>query len=198
MPRARSSPPEEWPSGFSYRPDFISEEEERDLLGRFATLDFQVFDFQGYIAKRRVIEYGWEYDFTARKANTTQPLPDFLISLRDRAADLAGVEREEIIEAVLTEYTPGSPIGWHRDVPQFEVIVGISLGGACRMRLKPYRAEGKLISVVLEPRSAYIIRGDARWKYQHSIPAVEQLRYSVTFRTLRGVGKQTAERAPES
>ena len=105
--------------------------------------------------------------------------------LRDRSAALAEVAPTEIVEAVVTEYPPGAPIGWHRDVPQFETIVGISLGSSCRMRLKPYKAEGKIVSVILEARSAYVISGPARWQYQHSIPAVENLRYSITFRTLR-------------
>jgi alkylated DNA repair dioxygenase AlkB len=112
-------------------------------------------------------------------------LPEFLLPLRDRSAAFADFPPDSLVEAVITEYPPGAPIGWHRDVPQFEVIIGISLAAPCRMRLKPYRAEGKLVSVILEPRSLYIMSGPARWKFQHSIPAVEALRYSITFRTLR-------------
>ncbi len=92
---------------------------------------------------------------------------------------------------VITEYSPGSPIGWHRDVPQFEIIIGISLKSSCRFRFKPYRGEGKIVAMSLEPRSAYILREAARWQYQHSIPAVKALRYSITFRTWRS--KATAE-----
>jgi alkylated DNA repair dioxygenase AlkB len=189
MPPVRISPPAEWPEGFTYRPDFLREEEEATLLRHFEALPFENFEFRGYTGKRRIVEYGWEYDFSERKANETRPLPDFLDSARERAAALAGVHVEDIVEAVVTEYPPGAPIGWHRDVPQFEVIIGISLAGACRMRLKPYNAEGKLVSVMLEPRSIYIMRGAARWKWQHSIPEVERLRYSVTFRTLRAKKK---------
>jgi alkylated DNA repair dioxygenase AlkB len=104
------------------------------------------------------------------------------------AAKLAGIHPGEIIESVITEYSPGSPIGWHRDVPQFEIIIGISLKSSCRFRFKPYRKEGKIVSVTLEPRSAYILRGPARWNFQHSIPAVKSLRYSITFRTWRYKG----------
>jgi alkylated DNA repair dioxygenase AlkB len=175
----------ELPEGFVYRSDFITPAEERELICTLESLDFQPFEFQGYIAKRRVIEYGYEYDFSSRRASSAPPIPEFLYWLRDRCADLAVVEHEELVECVIHEYPPGAPMGWHRDVPQFEIIVGVSLASACRMRLKPYRAEGKPIGIVLEPRSAYIMRGDARWKYQHSIPAVEKLRYSITFRTLR-------------
>jgi alkylated DNA repair dioxygenase AlkB len=192
MPR-RPSAPSELPGGFIYRPDFLTESEETELLQDFRALTFEVFDFHGYKAKRRVIEYGWEYDFDTRNATAVKPIPDFLLPFRGRAAALSGVEPEELVEAVITQYTAGAPIGWHRDVPQFEIIVGISLASSCRMRLKPYKAEGKLVSVILEPRSAYVIRGDARWKYQHSIPAVEKLRYSITFRTLRA--KKQKDRA---
>jgi alkylated DNA repair dioxygenase AlkB len=185
MARARPSSPSELPEGFRYQPDFLTAAEEAELLREIGTLPFEAFDYQGYIAKRRVVEYGWEYDFTSRKASTTKPLPDFLLAMRDRAAEFAGVAPEAIVEAVVTEYPPTAPIGWHRDVPQFETVIGISLASACRMRLKPYRADGKIVSVILEPRSIYGISGPARWKWQHSIPAVEQLRYSITFRTLR-------------
>ncbi len=173
------------PEGFVYRADFLTPEEEKQLVERFATLEFKSFDFHGYTAKRRIVPYGFDYDFGSRKTSVTEPLPDFLTPLRDRAAALAEVAPAEIVEAIVTEYPPGAPIGWHRDVPQFETIVGISLGSSCRMRLKPYKGEGKIISVILEPRSAYIISGPARWQYQHSIPAVEAQRYSITFRTLR-------------
>jgi alkylated DNA repair dioxygenase AlkB len=185
MPTRRASAIADLPEGFTYRPSFLSEDEEASLVLRFRTLDFQPFEFQGYLAKRRIVEYGWEYDFGTRKAATTQPMPDYLLPFRDRAANFAAVSPESLVEAVVTEYPPGAPIGWHRDVPQFEVIIGISLAGACRMRLKPYKGEGKVVSIILEPRSAYIIEGPARWAFQHSIPAVEHLRYSVTFRTLR-------------
>jgi alkylated DNA repair dioxygenase AlkB len=177
--------PAELPDGFLYRPEFISCEEENALLRQIANLEFQAFDFHGYIAKRRIVEYGFEYDFTSRQASTARPLPGFLDPFRVRAAAWAGVRDDEIIESVITEYSPGSPIGWHRDVPQFEIIIGISLKSSCRFRFKPYRGEGTIAAVSLEPRSAYILSGAARWQYQHSIPAVKSLRYSITFRTWR-------------
>jgi len=183
VPRIAS--PAELPEGFHYHLDFLTLEEEQDLLARFERLEFAAFDFHGYIAKRRVIEYGFEYDFGSRKASAAPPIPDFLHPLRDRAAALAGLPPQSLVEAVITEYPPGAPIGWHRDVPQFETILGISLGSACRLRLKPYKKVGKLVSTILEPRSLYVISGPARWQFQHSIPAVAALRYSITFRTLR-------------
>jgi alkylated DNA repair dioxygenase AlkB len=188
MPRNNSSSPVDLPEGFLYRPEFITVAEEADLLSHFAKLDFQAFDFHGYIAKRRIVEYGFEYDFTSRQAQAGHPLPHFLAPFRNRAAKLAGIHSGEIIESVITEYSPGSPIGWHRDVPQFEIIIGISLKSGCRFRFKPYREEGKIVSATLEPRSAYILRGPARWNFQHSITAVKCLRYSITFRTWRYKG----------
>jgi alkylated DNA repair dioxygenase AlkB len=173
------------PDGFVYAPDFLTTDEEAELLRRFRELPFAPFDFHGYIAKRRIVEYGWEYDFGSRQASATQPIPEFLFPFRDRAAAFAALAPDKIVEAVVTEYPPGAPIGWHRDVPQFETILGISLGSACRMRLKPYKAGGKIVSITLEPRSIYIMRDSARWNWQHSIPAGKELRYSVTFRTLR-------------
>lgn len=207
MPRKQSSSTTELPEGFLYQRDFLSEREETELLGIIQGLPFEVFDFHGYKAKRRIVEYGWEYDFGSRKATTTRPIPEFLLALRQRAAAFAGLSAEDVVEAVVTEYPPGAPIGWHRDVPQFEVIIGISLASAARMRLKPYRRGGrksasteltrtepanKIVSLILEPRSIYVMRGVARWKFQHSIPAVERLRYSITFRTLRDKPQQRA------
>jgi alkylated DNA repair dioxygenase AlkB len=173
--------PTERPDGFFYQPQFISPEEEQSLLGEIANLEFQAFDFHGYIAKRRIVEY----DFSSRQAQTARPLPAFLDPFRLRAAEWAGIPPDQIIESVITEYSPGSPIGWHRDVPQFEIVIGISLKSSCRFRLKPYRKKGKIVSVTLERRSAYILSGAARWNFQHSIPAVKELRYSITFRTWR-------------
>src|SRR3982751_4205410 len=121
----------EFPEGFAYRNDFLSLSEEADLINRFRELEFQAFDFHGYIAKRRIVEYGFEYDFTSRQAQAARPLPHFLAPFRNRAAKLAGIHPGEIIESVITEYSPGSPIGWHRDVPQFEIIIGISLQSGC-------------------------------------------------------------------
>jgi alkylated DNA repair dioxygenase AlkB len=190
MPRGNSNSLD-LPEGFLYQPDFITREEESELLNQIASLAFQAFDFHGYIAKRRIVEYGYEYDFTARQAQTARPLPAFLEPFRVRAADWAGISADQIIESVITEYSPGSPIGWHRDVPQFEIIIGISLNSSCRFRFKPYREKGQIVSVTLEPRSAYIMSGTARWNYQHSIPAVASLRYSITFRTWR---KKAAEK----
>jgi alkylated DNA repair dioxygenase AlkB len=180
------------PEGLLYQPDFLSEAEEAELLRIFRELPFQAFDFHGYTARRRVLEFGLEYDFSTRRATPTESLPDFLIPVRERAAQFAGVSAAALVEGMVTEYSPGAPIGWHRDAPQFGTIIGISLASTSRMRFKPYKAEGKPVALTLEPRSIYLMRGPARWKFQHSIPAVKELRYSITFRTLRGREKTEA------
>jgi alkylated DNA repair dioxygenase AlkB len=182
--RTRNSLAGVLPDGFAYQPDFIQSEEESDLLRILPDLNWRSFKFQGYVARRRIVSYGFEYDRSSRRTSATEPLPEFLQSLKQRSAAWAGLDGALIQEAVITEYPKGAPIGWHRDVPPFEHVLGISLASACRMRFKPYRAEGKIASVNLEPRSIYAMRGEARWNFQHSIAAVESLRYSITFRTL--------------
>jgi alkylated DNA repair dioxygenase AlkB len=179
------------PEGLLYQHDFLSQDEESNLVRIFRELPFQVFDFHGYTAKRRVLEFGLEYDFTTRRATPTQSFPEFLCAVRQRAAQFASVSAADLVEGMVTEYSPGAPIGWHRDAPQFGTIIGISLASTSRMRFKPYKAEGKPVALTLEPRSIYVIRGPARWKFQHSIPAVKALRYSITFRTLRSKEKKT-------
>ena len=179
------------PEGLLYQPDFLSEAEEADLVAVFHKLPFQAFDFHGYTARRRVLEFGLEYDFTTRKATPTQRLPEFLTPVRERAAQFAGINASALVEGMVTEYSPGAPIGWHRDAPQFGTIIGISLAGTARMRFKPYKAEGKSVTLTLERRSIYLMHGPARWKFQHSIPAVKELRYSITFRTLRSKANNT-------
>jgi alkylated DNA repair dioxygenase AlkB len=186
MPRWTPAAPEDLPEGFRYKSDFLSEAEETELLQIFRGLEFEAYDYHGYIAKRRVARFGVNYDIhTKQQHQNVQPIPDFLRNLRERAAAIAGLGAEDFVQAMVSEYSPGTPIGWHRDAPQFGTIIGISLGSACRFRLKPYTAPGKILSLSLEPRSIYVMQGEARSGWQHSIPPVEQLRYSITFRTLR-------------
>lgn len=173
------------PEGLLYEPDFLSQAEEAELIRIFREMPFQAFDFHGYTAKRRVLEFGLEYDFTTRRATPTESFPEFLMSVRERAAQFAGIPAASLVEGMVTEYSLGAPIGWHRDAPQFGTIIGVSLASTSRMRFKPYKAEGKPVTLALQPRSIYVMRGPARWKFQHSIPAVKEMRYSITFRTLR-------------
>ncbi len=185
MPVKKLANSAELPEGFLYQPGFLSESEESELLRTIESLEFGAYDFRGYIAKRRVVAYGGGYESGPRRmAIADKTIPEFLSEIRERAAAVAGMGAGEIVQAMVTEYSAGTPIGWHRDSPQFETIIGISLLSSCRLRLKPYKGEGKIISVLLEPRSIYVMRGAARWNFQHSIPAVKELRYSITLRTL--------------
>jgi alkylated DNA repair dioxygenase AlkB len=186
MPARRLASADELPDGFLYQPEFLSEAEEAELRGAIETLEFGAYNFRGYIARRRVVTYGAGYDSSKRRIIIKDTARhEFLTQIRQRAAIVADTRAEEIGQAMVTEYSVGTPIGWHRDSPQFETIIGISIGSACRMRLKPYKGESKVISVMLEPRSIYVMRGRARWQFQHSIPAVKELRYSITFRSLK-------------
>ena len=155
--------PSELPEGFAYQPDFLTANEEAGLLQSIRALDFRSFEFQGYVAKRRVVEYGYEYDFTSRRTAEAPPIPKFLAGLSQRVAAWAGVAADAIREAVIIEYPPSAPMGWHRDIPQFEEIFGVSLAAPCRMRLKPHGEKGRIVSLILEPRSIYCMRGPSRW-----------------------------------
>ncbi len=175
------------PDGLVYRPDFLSQEEEKELITCIQQLPFENALYHGYEAKRRIVAFGVDYSFETRQVTPGPPLPEFLRPLRERVAGLVpGVRAEQLVEGLVTEYQPGTTIGWHRDAPQFGVVIGISLASACRMRFRlTTKDEYEITSVLLEPRSVYLFQGEARTRWQHSIPAVEELRYSITFRTLR-------------
>ena len=156
------------------------------MVRRFETLPFKEFEFHGYTGKRRVVSYGWRYDFTHQKLSQAEAIPDFLLPFRDRAAAFAGLDAEAIRHALLTEYSPGAPIGWHKDRPQFDKVVGISLLSSCVFRFRRKAGRGwERASITAEPRSAYLLDGPARTEWEHSIPPVETLRYSITFRSMR-------------
>ena len=175
--------------GFLYREEFVTPEEELALLHRIRSLDFHDMKMRGVVARRRVIHYGVTYSFETFKASEGPPIPEFLLPLRQRSAAFAGVEADELAEALLTEYAPGAPIGWHRDAHPFDIVVGISLLSACRFRFRRGKVRAwKTREVPLPPRSAYVLTGPARSEWEHSIPPVKELRYSITFRTLRQKG----------
>ena len=179
----------DWPLGFDYREDFITDADERVLVEAIADVAFADFEMRGVVARRRVAFFGQSYDRT-----TAGPLPGFLLPLRAQIAHWAGVDSDAFAMALINEYRPGTPIGWHRDAPQYDIVAGISLLSACRMKFRPYRSPSAPTSprrsatheIVLDRRSAYLMTGESRQVYEHHIPPVAQLRYSVTFRTLRG------------
>ena len=175
------------PEGFRYKPELIGAADEAALLARVRELPFREFEFHGYTGKRRVVSFGWHYDFSARHLRKADDIPDFLLALRPAAAEFAGLEPEELRHVLVTEYGPGAGIGWHRDKAVFGETVGISLLSPCvlRLRRKVGEKKWKRVNVNAEPRSAYLLSGPARSEWEHSIPAVDALRYSITFRNLR-------------
>jgi hypothetical protein len=181
------------PNGFQYRSDFITADEEAALGDAIGRVEFSTFEMRGVAARRRVAFFGRSYDSGGA---ATPPLPPFLMPLRDKVAAWAGVEAAAFAMALINEYPPAAPIGWHRDAPQYDIVAGISLLSSCRMRFRPYvrphpraSARGRRRSatheILLERRSAYLMTGESRNSYEHHIPAVAALRYSITFRTVR-------------
>ena len=184
------------PDGFEYRDDFISQAEERSLLDEIEPLPFADVVMRGVVAKRRTAHFGWTYGYYSRRTEPGPPLPAFLVPVRARFAEWTGVDAELFVEGLVTEYPPGATIGWHRDAPMFgDVVAGLSLGAACRMKFRPYISPSAVHDVEgprratheieLAPRSGYVMARDARRQFEHRIPAVTSRRYSITFRTLR-------------
>jgi DNA oxidative demethylase len=177
----------EAPAGFGYWPGLIGEDEERRLLDELAGYPFEAFVFRGVAARRRVAHFGYGYDFAAGGLTPGRDIPSTLIELRDRLATLADRPPERFEEALVTEYPPGATIGWHRDAPAFgSTVIGVSLASSCRMRFRRRRGDAwETWEQTLEPRSVYLLSGAARASWQHSIPPTPELRYSITYRTIR-------------
>jgi alkylated DNA repair dioxygenase AlkB len=177
------------PAGMLYVPEFISREEEGRLLAEIAELPLHEAQYKEFTAKRRIMSYGASYDFSSNELIPAGEVPPFLMPLRERIAEWLKVPPSQFTHALIAEYKTGTQLGWHRDVPDFEFIVGISLAGPARMRLRRYPPkkgrDPEALSIHLEPRSSYVMRGEARWGWQHSIPPTKTLRYSITFRTRR-------------
>ena len=176
----------ELPSGLVYQPRFLSEAEEGEALAGIRALELEPARYKEYTANRRVASFGAGYDFDANELTPAPQLAPFLLPLRGRVARWLSMPEEDLGYAMVAEYRPGTQLGWHRDVPQFEMVVGLSLGGPARMRFRrfPPRKGAEVFALDLEPRSAYVLRGEARWGWQHSIPPTKALRYSITLRTL--------------
>jgi len=176
------------PSGFHYREDFITEADERLLVDAMASIEFTTFEMRGVVARRRVAFFGESYDRAA-----AGPIPAFLLPVRRDIAAWAGVGAESFAMALINEYRPGTPIGWHRDAPQYDIVAGLSLLSTCRMKFRPYRPprtatpERRVATheLLLARRSAYLMTGPSRTAYEHHVPPVTEHRYSITFRTLR-------------
>jgi alkylated DNA repair dioxygenase AlkB len=177
------------PVGFSYRPNFVSVTEEAELLASIKALPLEQAQYKEWRAKRRIASFGGRYDYTENELLPAAPMAPFLHPLRERLAAWIGLPDAAFEHALIAEYEPGTQLGWHRDAPTFEAVAGVSLAGWARMRFRPYPpgANRRTVFVLeLEPRSAYTMMGAARWDWQHAISPTKDLRFSITFRTLRG------------
>ena len=190
------APRRPWPEGFAYQPDLITADEERALVRQFADLNFKPYEHLGYLGNRRIASLGRRRGADGVMVETGEALPDFLASLLDKVATFTGLAKETFRHALVTEYAPGAGIGWHRDRPPAVAIAGVSLLSPCTFRLRRKTGDRwERASIIAAPRSAYLMSGPSRSDWQHSIPEVEALRYSVTFRTVRGQASTDAPRA---
>jgi alkylated DNA repair dioxygenase AlkB len=174
------------PTGLQYEPELVSSKEERRLIEQFTKLPFKEFEFQGFRWQAPYCLYGWSYDFNGGGLRRTEDIPAFLLPVREVAAKFAGLRPRDLQQVLLIEYPSGAQIGWYRDRPIFDAIVGISLLSSCTFRLRR-RVDSiwKRASTVAEPRSAYSMKSESRTEWEHSILAVAALRYSITFRNFK-------------
>jgi alkylated DNA repair dioxygenase AlkB len=182
------APAPEWPAGFAYAAEFLDVAQEGQLLECIRALPFEAAQYKEWRARRRVVSFGGRYDYSQNELTAAPPIPQFLYPLRAQLAGWAGICEERLQHAMVAEYQPATPLGWHRDVPEFEDVLGVSLLGHARLRFRPWPpAAGQRATwkIDLEPRSAYQIRGAARWRWQHAVSPTRELRYSITFRSRR-------------
>jgi alkylated DNA repair dioxygenase AlkB len=185
------------PAGLAYAEDFISAAEERALIAAVDRAGLAPFRFQGWLGKRLTASFGWHYDFDRAAFAPTAPIPEVLLPVRDRAAAFAALAAADLVQALLIRYDPGAGIGWHRDRPVFEHVIGISLGDPAVLRLRRRRAEGGFDRAALSvaPRSIYHLTGEARHAWEHSIAPSDARRWSITFRSLSDCGRGAGSRA---
>lgn len=187
MTPGRATKVTEPPDGFRYVRAFLSASDERELLREVETYAFHEVQMRGQVARRTLIQFGWDYDIDGWKLERAASPPPRLRELADRAAELAGIPAESLEQFLVTRYRPGAAIGWHRDAPMFgSPVIGISLASHCAMKFRRETASGfEVFTHLLEPRSLYILDGAARSQWQHSIPPTKALRYSISMRTVR-------------
>jgi alkylated DNA repair dioxygenase AlkB len=178
--------------GLKYR-DALIRAEEKALLDRLLPLELAPFRFHGWLGNRKTQSFGWRYDFDDASFTPTEQLPGWLLPLRDKVAAFAGVEPQQFVHVLLARYDPGAGIGWHRDRDVFEQVVGLSLNTPATLRFRQRTPSGfKRASIEVQPGSAYLLSGQSRWDWEHSIAPGEQLRFSITFRTLSEKGRRIA------
>ena len=182
--RSTGSPP----TGWRYEEEFLDNDLEESLISTVRGLKLEHAKYKEWTARRRMVSYGYGYDFGSNRLEAADPIPPFLLRPRELAARWAELAPADLVQASIAEYVPPAPLGWHRDVPAFEQVVGISLLGSARMRFRPYppqRGQRADFVAELQPRSVYLLSGAARWNWQHAISPTKELRYVLTFRSLR-------------
>jgi len=182
--------------GLGTRPDFLTPTEEGALIAAIDAVDMAPFRFQQWTGKRLTHSFGWQYDFQSGELGRGAPMPDWLVPIRDRAAAAAGLAPDALVQALLLRYDPGAGIGWHRDRPIYDQVVGLSLGAPATMRFR--RRDGNRwhrVNVPLEPRGLYHLSGEVRHDWEHSIAPIEQTRWSITFRSFSAQGLKIAAAA---
>ncbi|HEY4075512.1 MAG TPA: alpha-ketoglutarate-dependent dioxygenase AlkB [Rhizomicrobium sp.] len=176
------------PAGFQYTPNLFSPAEEKAFVAHFETLPFKPFEFHGYLGNRRVVSFGYRYDYSGRAVRAAKQMPEFLSPLREIASAFSGISSSALEQALVTEYAPGAGIGWHRDRPMFEDVVALSFLAPCVLRLRRTDVSGwQRRAIEITPRSGYLLHGAVRSEWEHSIVPMDRLRYSVTFRSFRPV-----------
>jgi alkylated DNA repair dioxygenase AlkB len=179
--------------GLDYREELISEAEERKLLEHLMPLELAPFRFHGWLGNRKTQSFGWRYDFDDASFTPTDPLPGWLHPLRAQVANFARRSPQEFVHVLLARYDPGAGIGWHRDRDVFDNVVGVSLNSSATLRLRQRTVGGfRRASLEVAPGSAYLLSGESRWEWEHSIAPGDQLRFSITFRTLSDKGRHIA------
>lgn len=178
--------PAQVPEGLLCHSDFLGRDEEQALAGRISALPFRPFEFQGFLGKRETVSFGWSYRFDGSGLAPAEPIPDWLLPVRARAAAVAGLAPDSLEHALLIRYGPGAGLGWHRDRPVFDDVIGISLLSPAPLRFRRKQDDKwRRFTLSAEPRSLYLLRGPSRTEWEHSIPPVETLRYSITLRSMR-------------
>ena len=186
-------------AGLDYREDFLTRDEEGALITQLEATDLAPFRFHGWTGNRKTQSFGWRYDFDDASFSPTEPIPQWLQPLRGKAAALADVAPDDIVHVLAARYDPGAGIGWHKDRSVFEKIVGVSLGSPAILRFRQRDGSSfKRYSLPVEPRSAYLLSGEARHEWEHRIVPGEELRFSITFRTLSELGRRKAAEAQRS
>ena len=182
--------------GLRYGEAVIGEAQELALLDRLQGLDLAPFRFHGFLGNRRTQSFGWRYDFEDASFTPAEPIPDWLQPLRERAASFAGLEPDDFVHVLLARYDPGAGIGWHRDRDVFDQVVGISLNTPATLRFRQRTSSGfRRLNLEVAPRSAYLLSGESGWDWEHRITPGDQLRFSITFRTLSPKGRTIAAKA---